>query len=56
MSSESSDDLPLDARGYSPNPSGSEEGSPVPEWLSAHKVSVDCLLTTAEPPCPCDPP
>ncbi len=41
MSTESSDDLPLNARGLSPTPSGS--GSPVPEWLSAHKVHIACL-------------
>ena len=43
MSTESSDDLPLDARGLSPTPSGS--GSPVPEWLSAHKVHSYWLPT-----------
>lgn len=41
MSTESSDDVPLGARGYSqPASPGLEErsASPVPEWLSAHNV------------------
>ena len=50
MSSESSDDLPLNARGYSPNLTGSEGGSPVPDWLSAHKVSFDRLPAIEAPP------